>query len=288
MITEYDSLQVRPPWPDELPRLATFFPQEPLHASHLFVLAAPEPERLVGAAAVRMQADTAELRCRLRPRVLHERRGGPLLDAALAAARAQGVRRVVARLAMGAAEEGLLREHGFAGRETVERWRVDLEGLKRRLEGIPEGRKMRAAWIVRSPCAEDEAQLAGLFGSIPAERLRLREPEDTREGGLAPDISSVVVADGGELIGALLLRGSSSLNCAVDLCAVAPDRWSAPVAAALLRRCVGEALKEGYLSASLRTKDVQSAPEGRAVKNLLRRSGGEMGQRLLLLARELE
>lgn len=283
MVAEYDSLQVRPPWPDELPRLATFFPQEPLHSCHLFVLAAPEPERLLGAAVVRVQAATAKLRCRLRPRVLHERRGEPLLSAALAAARGQGARRVIARPAPDTPEERFLREHGFQGAETTETWQINLERLKMRLDQISESREQRAVLTVRAPVAADEAQLAGLFSSIPPERLRLRDEEDSREGGFAPNISTVVFS-GDRLIGALLLRGGYSLQCQVDLCAVAPDFASATVASALLRRSVHELLKEGYVSATLRTKDL---PEARAVRNLACRSGGTAGRRSLLLTRDL-
>jgi hypothetical protein len=283
MSAEYESLQVRPPWPDELPRLATFFPQEPLHSCHLFVLAAPEPERLTGAIAVKMQAETAELRCRLRSRVLHEKRGEPLLNAALAAARAQGVRRVVARLSSDSPEDRFLREHGFQGVNTVERWQIGLEQLKSRLDKIPESREKRAAWIVRSPVTADEPQLAALFSSLPPERLRLRDSEGSREKGLAPEISTVV-ANGEKLVGALLLRGGSALHCLVDLCAVAPGHWSAPIAGAMLRRSVREALKDGYLNASFRTKD---APETRAARNLIRRSGGTIDRRSVLLSREL-
>jgi N-acetylglutamate synthase-like GNAT family acetyltransferase len=289
MIAEYDSLQVRSPWPDELPRLANFFPHEPLHGARLFVLAAPEPERLVGAAAMRIQEDTAELRCRLRPRVLHERRGGFLLDAACAEARERGVRHVVARLAAGAAEDAFLREHGFSETATVERWRIELGTLKARVEKISDVRERRAGWDVRSPRAGDEAQLAKLFGAVPEERLRVRDPEDSNAGGggFSPEISSVVVV-GEELIGALLLRGGgASSHCQIDLCAVAVGHWSAPVAAALIRRSVREALNEGYISMGLRTKDVRCTTEGRPTKNILDRSGAAAVQRMVLLTRSL-
>ena len=183
----------------------------------------------------------------------------------------------------GAPEEGFLRAHGFEGTDIIERWRIDFDGVKSRLDRIPESREERTGWTCRSPGAADEAQLAALFDSVPAERLHARGPEDSREGGFAPEISAVVTA-GDELIGALLLRGGSSSHCHVDLCAVAPGRWSAPVATALLRRSVGEALKEGYVGAAFSTRGTE---EARPVGNLLRRCGGTIRRRSLLLARGL-
>lgn len=90
---------VRPPWPDELPRVAEAFPalgwQEPMHLHVLVVIGVPE--RLVGVAAVRPPAEKdrpAELSLIVRPRHLPTPRADELLAAALATAHSLGVRAI--------------------------------------------------------------------------------------------------------------------------------------------------------------------------------------------------
>lgn len=94
---------VRPPWPDELPRLADAFPgltfPPPVHLRVLVVPATSNsPERIVGVAALTGPAEgrsDGALRFAVRPRQTATSGAGELLDAILGVAREQALSAVV-------------------------------------------------------------------------------------------------------------------------------------------------------------------------------------------------
>jgi len=125
----------RPPWPDELPRLADAFPGFPFaHPMHLRVLAVPAtattPERLVALAAlIAPAADRphATLLLRIRERFLAAPTARSLVADLLTLARAE---KFPTLLAPAQAEPdpraALLRSAGFLPADDAHSWKHDL------------------------------------------------------------------------------------------------------------------------------------------------------------------
>lgn len=89
---------VRPPWPDELPRIAEAFPARVNRtvALHPLVLVAPgSPERIVGFAGVLEPVEgESGLKCIVRPRYIDSPDGDRLIAAALKLGQSLGARSV--------------------------------------------------------------------------------------------------------------------------------------------------------------------------------------------------
>jgi hypothetical protein len=127
---------IRPPWPDELPRLADAFPGLKWTASlHLRVLVMPataiSPERLVGLAAVAEPAsgatDTA-LFLRVRARLVDSPAIDALLAEAIALARGLGLRTLTTGQTAGPdPREPALRRAGFNANDEGKSWRIGLD-----------------------------------------------------------------------------------------------------------------------------------------------------------------
>lgn len=124
---------VRPPWPDELARLADAFPglqwSTPLHLRVLAVPAtAVSPERLVGLAAVAEPAPgavEAVLFLRVRARFAATRATDFLLAEAIALARGLGASMLsTGRFAGPDPREAALLRAGFAGTADGRSWQV--------------------------------------------------------------------------------------------------------------------------------------------------------------------
>jgi hypothetical protein len=132
---ESGSATARPPWPDELPRIADAFPDlkwtEPLHLRVLVVPAtATLPERLVGVAALAEPvpgATEAALFLRIRPRFIDTPANDALLSEAVALAKAAGARTLITgQLSTPDPREPGLRRAGFASAEDGKSWRAVL------------------------------------------------------------------------------------------------------------------------------------------------------------------
>ena len=126
---------VRPPWPDELPRLADAFPglafTRPLHLRVLAVPAtAGSPERLVGVAALAAPAEgkpDATLAFVVRPRFVATEHTRELLAAILAAAREERFSSIVTHAPADATPRiDLLRAAGFSPTTESGLWRLEL------------------------------------------------------------------------------------------------------------------------------------------------------------------
>lgn len=124
----------RPPWPDELPRLADAFPglalTRPLHLRVLTVPAtAGSPERLVGVAALAAPAEgklDATLAFAVRPRFVATEHTHELLAAILAAAREEKFPGVITRAPVDATPHAdLLRATGFSPTAESGLWRLE-------------------------------------------------------------------------------------------------------------------------------------------------------------------
>lgn len=291
MDIEYDSLTVRPPWFDEIPRFKSFFRDDPLPgpSCRLFALVAPRPERIVGVGALKAAGQLGELRLRLRPRVQSEGRGAPLLTAALGCARTLGLKRIIARPPAGSPQEIFLREHGFVELETEEVWRVDLETLKKRLEPFS-GRRSKPGWIIRAPEEKDLPDLAVLVHSrgLPNPGQLRQQQSAPAAGekplGFDPTISSIVHSSG-RVLAALLGEGSPGLDCRATLCVAAQDALcpSSLLCVTVLSRSVSEALRQGWVTASF----VLNPTRHVAVRNLARRSGATLLKTICTLALDL-
>jgi hypothetical protein len=127
---------IRPPWPDELPRLADAFPGLKWTASlHLRVLVMPataiSPERLVGLAAVTEPASgttDAALFLRVRARLVDSPTIDALLAEAIAFARGLGLRTLTTgQSASPDPREPVLRRAGFNATDDGKSWRIGLE-----------------------------------------------------------------------------------------------------------------------------------------------------------------
>jgi GNAT superfamily N-acetyltransferase len=287
MPAEHESLAVRPPWADELPRLKPFFRDEPLVGPwRLFTLVAPNPERILGAAALKAVGERVELRCQLRPRAQSEGRGKTLLEAALASARESGLKRVTSRPPAGSPQEKFLRAHGFIEFEAEEIWRVDLAALKNRLEPLTVRIQKSSDYSIRAPGEKDLPKLTALFGSHrlgSAAQICVRST--TNPGGFDNEISSVIEDSSGRLLAALLGRGSNSLNCRATLCATANNApWaSGSLFATVLQRGISEARAQGYLTVSFTVNPARDI----SLRNLARRANGALMRTVHLLAYEL-
>ena len=126
---------VRPPWPDELPRLADAFPglkwSTPLHLRVLVVpAAAASPERLVGLAAVAESAPgatEAALILRVRARLADSPATDALLAEAIALARGLGARTLITGQPAGPdPREPALSRAGFTATDDGKSWRIML------------------------------------------------------------------------------------------------------------------------------------------------------------------
>ncbi len=126
---------VRPPWPDELARLADAFPglkkTTPLHLRVLVVPATiTSPERLVGLLALAEHASgatEAALFLRLRPRFADTPAADALLAETIALARSLGARTLITDRPAGPdPREPALRRAGFTATDDGKSWRIGL------------------------------------------------------------------------------------------------------------------------------------------------------------------
>lgn len=139
MPDEPPATHLRPPWPDEIPRLADAFPALPFKASlRLRVLAVPAtettPERLVGVAALAAPPPTggpAGLRFEVRARFARTLAAASLLEDSLAAARIASFA-TLATLPVHPADPraALLRRAGFVPGEPGAVWRCQLASVR--------------------------------------------------------------------------------------------------------------------------------------------------------------
>ncbi len=219
---------IRPPWPDELPRIAAAFPdlrsEGPLDP---LVLIAPEPdERIVGVATINHPSDSApaRLQCVVRPRFADAT--ARLLRAAVDRARAVGFCGLYAELpdSGNSPLPQPLAEVGFACRRSEELWQIQLATAIDRLAPIAESLLKRGAAAGLSagpalPAHTDQiAALATAAHLLAPDRIRFT---DTDGRGFDRTLSTVV-SHGDRVVAAILVRRQPP-NALVETRVAAPD-----------------------------------------------------------------
>jgi GNAT superfamily N-acetyltransferase len=276
------NVEIRPPWPDEIPRLKGFlrgaFRLAP-EGTRVLVLGARDPERLLGAAVFSPSAgETAPTMFTgslgLRPRALAAGHGSLLLRRVVEEVRKLQGRRLAFAAASRDAVGTLLESEGFSCSRTEEFWRLDLARIQARLERIAARFRLDASLRVRAARMEDRDPLIPLvthYGLCEAHKIQFQDARCAHEGGYDCGLSSVVEHKG-RIVGALLIRGSGGLTGHADVRAVAGEylQKSGQLNFLLLQRSVSAALREGYQNSTLTVNPGRDA-ETRA---LAMRSGG--------------
>lgn len=224
---------VRPPWPDEMPRIAEAFPDF-VHAQAMspvvLVATAGGIERIVGVACV---TDTvngiAGLAVSLRSRFMNPTGVRPLVDAALVIARGTSATQLVTidDLRSGDARLAALGEQGFKFKRRMEYWSTDLATYATKLD------RVRARW--RAPGSAEgfcalpltDEHLRAVRDWPGAKRLwegrELALAAEPGAPGLDSGLSFGVVSEG-ILAGALLARASRKETVLVEAVALARRR----------------------------------------------------------------
>lgn len=281
------SLIVRAPWRDELARVPdlTQGMQRVPAPWNLFALVALPPERIAGIGGIAQgEAGSAFIHFRMRPRFIHQGKGRLLLDAILDKAREWGVGQLQAQVDPFSPEAELLRAFGFDEKRMEEVWKVDLIKTKNRLDRIARKWRKPDDWVVRGIVPDDLPTIAELiapYNRLSPERLRLRE-EGEPYGDAYEGYPSSVVESGGELLGALLCKGSGGLNGYIEFRVVGEKyrQYSGILGGLMLHRSVQEALKLDYGSVFF-TVNLKTDLE---TQNLAKRMGGVLTQRIQILS----
>jgi hypothetical protein len=204
---------VRPPWPDELPRLAdAFTPASFNRPLHPLVLIVPgTPERIAGFAGVLEPVEgRSGLTCLLRPRYLDSPEGDRLIATALGLARSLGARSVSTADDLPPRDPlgPVLLRAGFTLESTREIRELSLAALAARLERIrtraSAGPDLADHFVIESLTATHLPKVMTLLAAIgllsPARRHSLELPTP----GHDPALSFVIRRDDRILAAALV------------------------------------------------------------------------------------
>lgn len=251
---------VRPPWPDELPRIAATFPrftpQQTVHPLIALTRAPGGPERIVGIAGVFPPLrDVAGLTLSLLPRFHAAGPVSALVAAASEAARGAGARQLLTldELAPTSPLVAFLEGAGFRLKERTGFFSTNLADIRTRVDRV----QARLARNVRSETAGSlrpeplaETHLPAVRALIQSERLLEGEQIALDEAGGPRGYSprfSFVVRHAGELAGVLLARQVDAATVAVGAEAVSPRWRRGPnlVQPALYRACIDAAADAG-------------------------------------------
>lgn len=275
-------LTVRPPWPDEISRLKAFLAGslQGAKAVHLLVLVAADPERIVGAAAVRETTEgvkdgSAEIALKARPRQLENGGARMLMDAVLDKALTLGYKKLVAAPATGAPHIPLLRKYGFERVKTEELWQVELNKMKIRLDRLVDRVRLPQEWSVRTPNPADLPQLVELsatYGFLQADRIQFDGPGDA-PGTHFDAAGCTVIENEGHIIAALLAKGGIGGNGHIDARMVHPSamQMSGALNLHLLHHSIKAGLSMGFSTVTLTV----NTSRDRETRNLARRTGGK-------------
>lgn len=259
---------IRPPWPDELARLAQAFPDLQIsRPCRPLVLVATEPyERLVGAALVSLPPTeasqrTCELAWQVRPRFVDDE--VRLLRAA-AATLPPGESLVwQERTADGVTGSPAPKSAGFACTQVHEVWGIPLANCLARRAPYSAALQHKAAAAGYTAGPAQPAYHDGIVGLVTAAGLLTAERvrfTDEHPAGYDREISTVVLRNNA-VMGAVLVRRDHQ-RAIVETRVVAPGylgRFNLPNAL-LLDRSLQVAAEAGLTEAVL-TADPSSAPE---------------------------
>lgn len=294
MAAETTTLQVRPPWPDEMPRLPPAL-REPLtrrgaRRHWMWVLVAGELERIVGAASL------AE-RDPLRPDASPDGRidfsilpvwscrpaaVAPLLAAAVTHARSLGLSSVEAQAALDTPAAGWLLAEQFIPGRIQEIWRVPLDTNFARRHAAVERALARRPVVVR-PISDNALPavraLCSAHGLLPPSRVSLaRDQHD----GLDPRLSFVCGSP--EAPAAVLLARLRGTQPYLEVLARAPGAPShGPEIGALLHAFFSAALALG----ATETICVMASDRAPDTARLLARADAQRIERLTAFRRDL-
>ena len=247
---------VRPPWPDELPRIAATFSKFVLAQAVsplALVTAAGGVERIVGVAGVTDPVDgIAGFSLAARPRFLHRDGLRPLIEAAVTLARNGGATALVTvdDLRIDDARLAALRQEDFETKGQQEYWSVDVAALSARVERRPARPDTtdRPEHFRTVPLADEH--LTAVRTLMTAETLLDRREiilaTESAGSGFDPNLSFVVTVEG-SLAGVVLARRSGKETILVEAVAVARAWRTAPNWAhlAMARTFVQAASKSG-------------------------------------------
>lgn len=224
---------IRPPWPDELPRLADAFPRfsRPQEFCPLLLLTESGGiERMVGLAGVCDSVNgVAGLTLAVRPRFLGGAGIAALLDASARTARDAGASRLITSddLRPGDLRLAALERNGFNVSRRLELWSTAVDRIRERVERVQArlAAAGRAGRFTAEPLRAEH--LPAVRGLMAVEHL-LEGREITLAGegagrGYDPAVSFVVFS-GSELAGAILARRAGGEAVTVEAEAVAP-KW---------------------------------------------------------------
>lgn len=286
------SVIVRPPWPNEMSRIKQFLSGSlgGAEAVHLLVLVVPDPERIVGAAAIKVKAyeeegRSAEIALGARPRSLQNGDARVLMEAVMGKVAPLACSTVYSSPYTGAPHIPLLREYGFELIKTEELWELEIRKLIARLDRLKERVRLPQDWIVRVPTSSDLPQLvklSAIYEFRQAARVQFDGPKDL-PGTHYDSKLCTVIEQRGSIIAALLIKGGTTCNLHVDVRLVRPEarHKSGMLNLHLLNHSKKAALTEGYSTATLTV----NTPRDGETRNLALRTGGRCIQSKDLLHR---
>lgn len=208
-------LTIRPPWPDELGRVAKFLGLSKSRPGRLYprIAVTGEPERIVAGAALQIKDDgIGLLHLSFRTRFCEAGLATLLLDGMETVGRDEGLRELFVVLPEGAPWRPFLESAGFVAQRTDEWWLI-------RRDALSNARLERAARLLRLPKITAGLTVAPLApGDYPAVQAIAREHgltnlERTGEAGVLgrvnedydPELSPVVRYEG-EIAGVMLVK----------------------------------------------------------------------------------
>ena len=244
---------VRPPWPDELPRLADVFRGYPFQRASrpvLLLTSSGGVERIAAVAGWFEPVDgVAGLTLHARPRYLAMTEIGlaTLLESVAAAASEAGVTKLITTDDLRTADPRVaaLERNGFTVSRRLELWATDLARIQERVERVQArldhvGRTNRFhAELMRAEYLPAVRTLMATEHLLEAQEITLDDIGEITGRGYDPTLSFAVFA-GETLAGAILARRAGTEAVAVDAVAVAPA-WRGGgdlVHHALFRACI--------------------------------------------------
>ena len=213
-------LTLRPPWPDELPQLKDHIADADRMTGtiRLLVLAASDPDRIVGAGAVAVspEASDARLFFGVRPRYLLHPMTRRLVIGLTEIVCEEGCPAAHAYMDAGDPRESVLFQCGFASDHAEELWLLGIDKLLERVGRTAKHIYRSGGVTVRHPTPGDLPriwEMALHYGFAGRDRIILCPPDGDPASGYDAALSSVVEREG-RVVAALMGRGSAMSSCA--------------------------------------------------------------------------
>lgn len=276
------TLEMRPPWRDELSRLRSFFRRPALAPGawkiRVLVSTEPGPERIVGAFACLGAEGRGQVRCALRGRYETAAEVAERFGQFISEMEAEGIRELAAETIEGSPEERLFAETGFTVARTEEWWEIDLETVQRRLDRIVPRLRIPVEWVVRRPQVTDAAEAARIvapYGLLNAERIASAVRQEAEADAYDLELSTVVVV-GEQLAGLLMVKPGPKGLPYVEIRAVDPAHTAHSSAInSLLIQATNRAMQDQGFTRALLTVNPE---RDRETRNFVQRGNGQIIQ----------